>query len=217
MLSTKSSKTAIPMLACELHIKVAYALRQVRASVPARPLATPLKTGDQVRAWIDAFLAAREIVAPDGRHLYRYRMTDAEYAEADRIVRELARSGRLAHPDDSGSARLFVVFCAEWFRRDAISTWGRWDDLAPDIFPDVPYPSKQDLTERGLAYWRRPLRRSDNAREFLLTLALEGGIPVNAIVEGGRGWLKEYLRTIMQRAISHKTLLLADIAGNRRR
>ena len=82
------------------------------------------------------------------------------------------------------------------------STFLRWDDPAPDLFPSVPYASKQALTTFGLDYWRRPLRSSAYAREFLLTVALEGGFPVRILAEGARGWLKEYLRAIMRRAIA---------------
>lgn len=202
--------------AIELHLKVVQAFRKARASAasasPASPPSPPPQLLGPVRRWLADFLAVRDLPAPNGRHLYRYRITDSEYENAAQILRQLARSGRLARPDER-AARLFVVFCAEWFRRKAISTWRKWDELAPDIFPDVPYPSKQDLTEMGLAYWKRPLIRSDFGREFLLTLALEGGIPVNAIVEGEGGWLKDYLRTIMQRAITHRTLEPADILG----
>lgn len=128
-------------------------------------------------------------------------MADAEYDEAKRILHELARTARLASPDGRAGA-LFVAFCAEWFRRESESTFLRWNELAPGIFPSVPYPSKQELTLLGLAYWRRELRTSGNAREFLLTLALEGGFPVRILTENERGWLKLYLRTIMRRAIA---------------
>ena len=82
------------------------------------------------------------------------------------------------------------------------STFLRWDEPAPDLFPSVPYASKLALTTFGLDYWRRPLRSSTYAREFLLTVALEGGFPVRILAEGARGWLKEYLRAIMRRAIA---------------
>jgi hypothetical protein len=128
-------------------------------------------------------------------------MADSEYGQAKVVLRHLAHSGRLANPDRPAGA-LFVAFCAEWFRRESTSTFLRWDELAPDLFPLVPYSSKQRLTELGLDYWSRELRRSEHAREFLLTLALEGGFPVRILAEGARGWLKEYLRSIMRRAIA---------------
>ena len=103
-------------------------------------------------------------------------MEDGEYEQAKACCGALAGAGRLVEPDKPAGA-LFVAYCAEWFRRESASTFLRWDDPAPDLFPSVPYASKQALTTAGLNYWRRPLRRSAYAREFLLTVALEGGFP----------------------------------------
>ena len=96
--------------------------------------------------------------------------------------------------------RLFVLFCAEWFRRDSRSTFLVWNDIAPEILQAVPWAAKAELTEHGLRYWERHLRRS-TVREFLLTLALEGGFPVQILAEGGRSWLRDYLSQAMRRAL----------------
>jgi hypothetical protein len=177
-------------------LKARRALERPQISTQTRAMAAPL---GPVRNWLHAFLGARNLTHPNGQPLYRYRMTDGEYEHAKKVLRYLESAGRLAAPDGRAGA-LFVAFCAEWFRRESTSTFLRWDELAPDLFPSVPYPSKQRLTELGLDYWRRRLRRSEHAREFLLTLALEGGFPVRILAEGARGWLKEYLRAIMRRA-----------------
>lgn len=168
-----------------------------------------------VRAWIRAFLAARGLSEPDGRHLFRYRMNDAEYALVKRVLSQLARDGRLTQPDDRAGA-LFVAYCGEWFRRESISTFLRWNDPQPHLFPRIPDTSKRDLAERGLRAWKRPLRRINGSREFLLTVALEGGVPVKVLREGAQGWLKDYLRAVMRRTIavrgstSEEVLSVAD-------
>lgn len=185
----------------DLHMKVVkarLALRRTQSSAePPRVAPLPQLPYD----WLYMFLRARNLVRPDGRPFYRYRMEDGEYDQAKKTLRRLAGAGRLVEPDSRAGA-LFVAYCAEWFRRESASTFLRWDDPAPDLFPSVPYASKQALATAGLNYWRRPLRRSAHAREFLLTVALEGGFPVRILAEGARGWLKEYLRAIMRRAIA---------------
>ena len=193
--------------AVELQIEVVMLLRVAdgRAAGPA----LPTRSGP-VREWLSAYFGARGLSRPNGEPLYRYRMTDTEYGAAKRILRELAKAGRLVSPDLRAGA-LFVAFCAEWFRRESCSTFLRWNELAPDIFPSVPYASKQELTQYGLNYWRRPLKTSSNGREFLLTLALEGGFPVRVLTENERGWLSSYLRTIMRRAIVHGLVAHKDI------
>lgn len=188
--------------ALELQLEVVRLRRAARSGEALASVARkPLSSGP-VRDWLHAYFGARGLSRPNGEPLYRYRMADAEYGSAKRILRELAKTGRLASPDRRAGA-MFVAFCAEWFRRESQSTFLRWNELAPDIFPSVPYACKQELTLLGLEYWRRELRTSGNAREFILTLALEGGFPVRILTENERGWLKLYLRTIMRRAIAH--------------
>lgn len=187
--------------AIDLQIEVVRARRAfVRAPTPDAAPVSVVFSGS-VRDWLRTFLAARNLSRPDGRAFYRYRMADGEYTEAKKILRHLANAGRLAEPDERAGA-LFVAYCAEWFRRESVSTFLKWDELAPDLFPSVPYPSKQQLATVGLKHWGRQLRRSEHAREFLLSVALEGGFPVRILEEGARGWLKEYLRAIMRRAIT---------------
>ena len=192
-----------------LQMEVVQSLRAARAAIPSASRDEPMHAGP-VRDWLRAFLAARNLTHPDGRALYRYRMADGEYDESKKILRHLSVNGRLETADKRAGA-LFVVYCAEWFRRESTSTFLRWDDPAPDLFPSVPYPSKQALATFGLAYWRRPLRKSDYAREFLLTVALEGGFPVGILTEGARGWLKDYLRAIMRRAIAWRVDTQSEI------
>lgn len=150
-----------------LHFDVNMARRAlVRAASPAVAQAAP-PSSSPVRDWMGTFFRTRVMPRPDGRPLYRYRMTDQEYARAKEILRHLAQKGRLLHPDERAGA-LFVAYCAEWFRRESGSTFLRWDDPEPALFPSVPYPCKQRLTTLGLKYWGRPLRKSTHGREFLL-------------------------------------------------
>lgn len=196
--------------AIDLQIEVVQARRALwRSASAGRPEAARPRP-DALQDWLHAFLRARDVGRPDGRAFYRYRTTDGEYQKAKSILYDLAEAGRLERPDYLAGA-LFFAYCAEWFRRESGSTFLRWDDPAPDLFPAVPYASKQELTKHGLAYWRRQLRRSDHYREFLLTVALEGGFPVRILADGGRGWLKDYLRAIMRRAIAGRAETADDI------
>ena len=192
-------------LACDLHISVVAALRVARRAGGVFPTvahdAEPARKTGPVREWLRSLRRARNLDRPDGRALYRYRMTDQEFLQARHILGQVARRGRLDEPDRRSGA-LFVAYCAEWFRRESTSTFLKWDAIDPALFPQVPYPSKQKLTELGLQYWGRELRRSQHGREFLLTLALEGGIPVRVFVDGARSWLQDYLRAMLRRALA---------------
>lgn len=196
--------------ALDLQIEVVKARRAfARSADPTARDTKPQRSGP-VRDWLRTFLSARGIQRPNSRPLYRYRMTDSEFVQAQEILRYLASRGRLAVPDDRSGA-LFVAFCSEWFRRESDSTFLRWNDPAPDLFPAIPDSAKRDLADRGLRYWRRELRRSESGREFLLTVALEGGFPARILKSGARAWLRDYLRSIMRRAITSRVDTLQEI------
>ncbi|MFJ5486144.1 STY4851/ECs_5259 family protein [Hansschlegelia beijingensis] len=161
---------------------------------------TPKPARSSAWGWLQALLAARGLQKPDGRPLYRYRISDAEYDTAKHLIRTLVAGGGLSR--ESGAGAIFVAYCAEWFRRESNSTFLKWDDPAPDLFSNVHYQTKQRLAEAGLDYWKRPLRKSDTAREFLVTVALEGGVPVRVLRDGSGGWLKDYTRAVMRRAVA---------------
>lgn len=183
--------------AFDLQLEVVGVLTALRkTSKPSFP------SVDTLARWTSSYLFRRSLQSPDGRPLHRYRMSDGEYAE----VRELLRNStnRLLR-EDGIAASLFVVFCAEWFRREATSLFLKWDQLNSDAFDAIPHSTRRRLAEIGLKFWGRELVRSDSAREFLLTLALEGGISSHVISEGGSSWLSDYLRTVMRFALTSAT------------
>lgn len=172
----RDDRTFLQVLDKELRQRASKAAHDLRIKVVAahlvlmraQPTVEPQRAAPQpvsINDWLRAFLGARKLTRPDQRPLYRYRMADSEYEQAKKILQRLAGAGRLVEPDSSAGA-LFVAYCAEWFRRESASTFLRWDDPAPDLFPSVHYASKQALTTSGLGYWRRPLRRSTHAASF---------------------------------------------------
>ncbi|KQU05107.1 hypothetical protein ASG68_25775 [Rhizobium sp. Leaf453] len=153
------------------------------------------KPNDPIVRWLSTYLFKRALRAPDGRQLHRYRMTDAEYLEAQTLLR--ISQAKILREDGSAGA-LFVVFCGEWFRRESTTLFLKWDALNLDVLINVPHDVRRRLSEVGLKYWKRPLLKFDGGREFLLSLALEGGISANVIADGGSSWLSDYLRNIMR-------------------
>ncbi|MFD2649262.1 STY4851/ECs_5259 family protein [Devosia albogilva] len=162
-----------------------------------------VRTGSKptpVRDFFASLFQRHSIPGPDERPLCLYRLTDAEFDRVTMLLRELCRGGRLHDPDLRSSA-LFVLYGAEWFRRRSIGGMLRWVDLAPDVVGQLNQTQRAELTERGLSFWKRPLRRTDSGRELLLSIALEGGIPLHAVLQGGHGWLREFLSNLMRRAL----------------
>lgn len=171
-------------------VRVLTALKKSSARAPS--------SSDTLARWTSSYLFRRSLKSPDGRALHQYRMSDSEYIE----VRDLLRnSTKRLLQEDGVAASVFVVFCAEWFRREATSLFLRWDQLNFDALAAIPHSTRRRLAEVGLSFWRRELLRSEGAREFLLTLALEGGISAHVIAQGGSSWLSDYLRNVMRFAL----------------
>ncbi|MBY5732193.1 hypothetical protein HFO26_18185 [Rhizobium leguminosarum] len=179
--------------AIELHMEVLGLLRRLRKSSGSTSPPQPN------RHWNAAFLLKRKLHAPDGRPLHQYRMNDQEYAD---LRESLRLSTRRLLQEDGAAASMFVAFCAEWFRREATTLFLKWDSVAAEIFRDVPDQTKRKLTKIGVSYWKRHLIRSETSQEFLLTLALEGGISAHLLADGGSTWLADYLRALMRFALA---------------
>ncbi len=182
-------------LAFDLYMQVAADIARLRP-----------KTVTPAGRWLKAFLISRSLSAPDGRALHRYRMTDDEYRSLATVL--LDREGRRAmEAEDDQIARLFVLYAAEWFRREAVSLFRRWNDVAPGVVGSIHDNHKRALTNKGLAYWKRPLIiASDGSREFIISLSLQGGIPANVVLEDSSASLGGYLRLVMRQGLQDATL-----------
>lgn len=144
--------------------------------------------------WLnDEFLSERSLAEPDGRPLHAYRCTDAELAA---LTNRLTEAGIAGASAERHLAALFCLFTAEWWRRryDG-SAWG-WEPVFSYLGTDYDWQTASALTTRGLAFWKRVLRRSAHGREFLLTLVLEGGLPLG-LLAAGKGRLTDHLRRVL--------------------
>lgn len=140
-----------------------------------------------------AFAAAYGLEAPDGRWLHRYRLSDDGFRslEADLVGGTFSRLSAGHQPG------LFVLWAAEWFRRHYKGGGHRWADLAEALRITEDQEQFRKLTAAGLRLWDRSVMSSASSREFLGSLAREGGFPVAAVQEGGRGWAQDLLKAIV--------------------
>ena len=174
-----------------LHLEVAAALRSAQRQVNERAAAHHQD--------VLAAILTRHDQIVDGRPLFQYRITEAEYQQLREHLRSLHKS-RLAAPHPR-TAAMFVLFASEWFRREFSGGLQRWDDLAPDILADLPYSAKTQLASHGLKWWKREVRVLAGAREFLLTLVLEGGFPTRVLESRENGWLSSHLRRVISQVV----------------
>lgn len=147
---------------------------------------------DSVRTlatWLKTFLQVRKLPQPDGRPLYAYRCTGEEF-------RALAGAFRLQDPFGRHSARAFVLYASEWWRREYGGRRWAWEPLLRSIGWRVHYP---DLYEPIRAAWRwwdvQPVRLPSSTR-FLGTFACHGGLPL-ALIGDSQSSVTRYLRAVL--------------------
>ncbi len=134
---------------------------------------------------------------PDGRALYAYKCRDEEYEQLKEMVVEQI------HEELSGRGRFhfaakFCLYAAETFRRRHEGGPWAWETIFSDIADTTPdYPRVYEWVLQGLRWWRRPLLKSHNGdREFLLTLACEGGLPLR-LLRKENAHLNRYFRELL--------------------
>jgi hypothetical protein len=150
--------------------------------------------GSSPREVLETLLRPRGLSAPDGRPLYRYRFTRAEYDALGRFLRQKS----LAELRTAAGAALVVAHSAEWFRRDRAG--GHWDWKRPlgsigvrygdGWRSTVQYSDVVEIVSRGFAAWRRPAPASSDR---LFSVVREAGFPSASVRENPRiaTWLRK--------------------------
>ena len=142
--------------------------------------------------WLKAFLEARELPGPDGRALYAYRCKGEEF----RTLAEALRYASQSAPD-SWSARAFVLYASEWWRREYDGRRWAWAPLLQSTgWRMINYPDLYDPVRTAWAWWGiQPVRLPSSTR-FLGTFACHGGLPL-ALVGDSQNSVTRYLRAVL--------------------
>ncbi len=144
------------------------------------------------------FLRDRNLREPDGRPLYQYRCSATEIDEIQKQLavvfpRESTAAVRHAH-----TCALFCLYGAEWWRRNYSGGPWRWHEILAILGASDPSPQRRAaIVERGLALWARRVLYQSDYREFLGTLAIEGGLPLN-FVRNDSGKLRSFFRAVLR-------------------
>lgn len=142
----------------------------------------------------EAFATAYGVGVPDGRWLYAYRLSDEAFL---RLQSDLSRKGNYHALEVGYTPGLFVLWASEWFRRCYSGGGQRWDELAAAIGFRPDQAHLRSITSRGLELWGHKVIRSEHSREFLSSLARQGGFPTAAVQEGSKGWARTVLCAIV--------------------
>lgn len=133
--------------------------------------------------WLSNFLLTHaRLVVPDGRPIYAYKCRDKDYRELTQILSDSLRL------DDKGRynielCKLFCLYAAETFRRNHSGGAWTWETIFTPLHKPVPaHGFFENWIELGLTWWKRPIIKSKSERRLLLvTVACEGGLPLNLL------------------------------------
>lgn len=149
----------------------------------------------QASLLLNGILQRNGLEQPDGRNLRLYEITTDEY-ESIRYL--LGRVGFMIECGHEQSTALMVLYISEWFRREATSTKRSWDQSG--VVPNGLISNANARTEAvqtALRWWKVGLEQTDRGREPLLSLALQGGIPIHILRQGLNSTLARYFRQTM--------------------
>jgi len=154
--------------------------------------------------WLKRFLADRSLAAPDARPLYRYRMQDDEYKALQQALKNPASLGIANIYKYSRGAddwyRAFVIYAAEWWRREYDGGSWRWEPLFAACGAEggeLTSTQRSVLVEKGLRYWRREVRVINGRTIYLGTIATEGGLPLNQLKQVKNDWLSRVFKQVI--------------------
>lgn len=152
-----------------------------------------------VKEWLWDFLNTdhRGGISPDGRPLFAYQMSKEEFEDLRCLLSTcMASSGiKISFADHTG--RAFVLYGAEWWRRNFEGGQWRWDLITRSIgWEDVDQKYLTPLVLEGVNYWQREIVRYKAGNAYLTTLVLEGGIPLMLLQQQGASFTR-YLKAII--------------------
>lgn len=138
-------------------------------------------------AWFQSFLERRELTRPDGRMLFSYRTTNDEYATLRGLLGETLAALRGAPWTlrTSRECACFVLYAAEWWRREYSGGPWRWKHILDSIGRQ---PYRLDVLERttavevGLRTWGH--RPSGQGKKYLGAIVAQGGLPLQLVARG---------------------------------
>ena len=164
--------------------------------------------------WVNLLLKRHGLEKPDGRRLFQYRITDKEFENLEKILKNSALLGVTNLTRALLWDAAFVVYASEWWRRYYSGQWG-WDGIFNSLgidYRELSTGRRNELIEMGLHRWRRAVRVHNGTRKFLGTVATEGGLPLNQLADSG-GWLRGVLQPVLKKHIS-RNIAIAVLVEN---
>lgn len=142
-------------------------------------------------AWLSWFLNRKEMSAPDGRALFRYRTSKFEFGLLQKIL-------DTNWNDAESWNACFVLYASECWRRNYTEGHWSWDFIVGSLsssnsvnLESVTHRSK--VIESGVKYWKRSVYKNANGHNgYLSTIILECGLPEGILTRSSH-WLTQVI------------------------
>jgi len=133
-----------------------------------------MTVNSQAHAWISAFLSSRGLQRPTGAPLYRYHVTEEEFAS---LPAALSHSPQQMYSPVYGPywAAAFCIYVAEQYRRDYQKDW-KWESFESNLGLDLSASDHSEVVTKGLTFWNRDVQRRTHGKDYLGSLFSEGGL-----------------------------------------
>lgn len=165
--------------------------------------------------WLNKMMGDRQITI-DGRPLYAYRITSAEYKSLQEVL-----SARCKEPlsldellEERGFSILFVFFATEWYKREYVGGFWRWDDIFSKFTTKtVKNPNRRsDAVQNALRSLKREIPQDVAGKKYFGAIITNGGLPAKYIQNntsplGIRGLITAALKYKLKYAVSDEDLI----------
>nr|WP_222932616.1 STY4851/ECs_5259 family protein [Pseudomonas sp. WS 5059] len=151
----------------------------------------------QLNQWISRFLSEKGLDAPDGRPLFAYKTTEAQYNELKQCLRAIPSFA-------VGSAeycQVWLLFAAEWWKREYAGGAWRWAPLC--LAAGQPGMTHEQTSRHVLAghrQWQLTTEIRGEGKRYIGHVAINGGLPMR-LLETAQGGLSRLLRMVLEQTL----------------
>ncbi len=137
--------------------------------------------------WLNELLNNRKLERPDGRMLYGYRLGDEEYRSLRETLVFAMNFGKLDEVSNRirGFSALFVLYAAEWWRREYQGGAWRWSSIISAFegkADEFDAAARTQCVISGFAFWGH--RPDGEGKKFFGAIVAHGGLPLKLIGQG---------------------------------
>ena len=163
----------------------------------------------QPKDWLTQFPGNKH---QDGQALYRYRLSDAEFIRLQEMLELSTVFGVSGITKISGWNAVFVLYAAEWWRRNHDGGAWSWENIFASFDANANELNEEQrnlIVESGLNYWQRPVRVINGYSGYSLTIACEGGLPL-PLLRTANDWLSGLLKHVIPKYLRLQNAQMLD-------